>query len=67
MNEMFINIEKEYHVRWYTRFSLRLITEKFETLQDAESKYLELLNTSNISYVELLECKPIKAHKREIK
>lgn len=64
MREMIINIEKEYHVRWHTRYSLRLITETFETLQDAELKYLELLNTPNVSYVELLECKPIKAHQR---
>lgn len=62
MREIIINIEKEYHVRWYTNYSLRLRTDIFETLEEAELKYQELFNVPNISHVELLECKPIKAH-----
>lgn len=62
MKEIIINIEKEYHIRWYTNYSLRVRTDIFETLEKAELKYKELLNTPNISCVELLECKPIKAH-----
>ncbi len=63
MKELNINIDKEYHIRYYTNYSLRLRTEIFETLQDAELKYLELLDTPNIAHVELLECKPLKAHR----
>ena len=64
MGRIFINMEKEYQVQ-YKRVGLnRISINYFETKKEAEADYLEKLNSGEFSYIELLECKPIKAYQK---
>lgn len=64
MGELIINIDKEYQVRYQNYGLYRSKINYFETLQEAEEDYLSKINNPNVSYVEMLECKPLKAYQK---
>lgn len=64
MGDININLEKEYQIHWKINGLFATRIDYFEIFEDAEKAYLEKRNNPNVSYVELLECKTIKAHEK---
>lgn len=63
MGNLYVNMEKEYQVQ-YKLYGTRTNINHFNTIEEAEIDYLDKFNDDKISYVELLECKPIKAYRK---
>lgn len=64
MGKLFVNMGKEYQVQWKGNGLNRTKINYFDTLEDAEGDYLDKLNNPKVKYVELLECRPIKAYQK---
>ncbi|MGL5651249.1 MAG: hypothetical protein ACRDDE_05820 [Paraclostridium sp.] len=64
MGKLFVDMEKEYQVQYKRTGLNRTNINYFDKLEDAEEDYLEKFNSPKFSYIELLECKPIKAYRK---
>lgn len=55
-----IDFEKEYQVQ-YKKYGTRMYISYLSTIEEAEEVYLEKKEDKNVSHVELIECKILKA------